>query len=663
MKNIMYESFINKIVVFFTLILSIVFCQSAQDLIKLRSEYENFKKNQTNQNLNISNDPNNQDINSNSAQEILVPLSPIFQFADTANSRLDKFFGYNFFTAQDTLRFWENLPPPASYVLGPGDELIVSLWGETELRKRYNISRDGNFYDEKVGLVNISGKTIELAGEALKKEFSKIYSTLSGSNPSTYIDVTLGKLKLINVNFVGQVNKPGLYPIHPFSNLITALVQIGGVDTTGSLRKITIRRAQKEISVDLYEYFLMGKIPDKIQLRDQDIVYVPIRQSKVELIDAIKKPGIYESLESETVEDLIRYGGGLLPNASKILSVEKIIPIEKRKNDSIVSKNIYLDYKNLNKYYLNDGDKIKAFVVPESEEYVEIFGQIKRPGKYPFSKNMKVKDLINLSGGLSDSTFKKSVYLKNSELVRMSEKNRYGNVIKIDLNNLNDIRNNIVLNNLDKLMIYQNVNFQRKKNVLISGEVNIPGEYPLISDSETLKSVLKRSGGLTNKALKKGISIYRESKYSNYEKLNKDLQEVKTNKRIQVAWSNESIILAPGDSIVVKESSFTVEVLGEVYNPGLIEFKTGKNLSFYINQAGGLTSKANTKGIVIIYPNGIVYPKKWYTNKKIVDGSTIFIDTKEDEIQFNATEFASNWTSILSSIITAYVLATQINSN
>ena len=169
-----------------------------------------------------------------------------------------RYFGYDYFTRRDTVAFWENLPTPANYLLGPGDELIISLWGETQLRETYTISREGKIYDEKVGLLNIAGKTIEVAKEYLENQFGRVYATLKGNNPTTYMDVSLGQLRSINVNFVGEVNYPGVYPVHPFSTLITGLIQAGGIDTTGSLRKIQIKReGVLKTEVDLYDYLFL----------------------------------------------------------------------------------------------------------------------------------------------------------------------------------------------------------------------------------------------------------------------------------------------------------------------------------------------------------------------------------------------------------------------
>ena len=257
-----------------------------------------------------------------------------------------KHFGYDFFTQRDTVAFWENLPTPANYQLGPGDELVVSLWGETQLRQSYTINREGKIYDDKVGLLNLMGKSMDGAKKYLKTQFGRIYATLNGKMPTTFIDVSLGELRSINVNFVGEVQYPGVYPVHPFSTVITGLIQAGGVETSGSLRNIQIKRdGEVAASVDLYDYLLKGNLPNNIQLRDQDIVVIPVRRSTVEVDSAVVNPGIYEGVRGETVFDLIQYAGGLTPDAADNIGLSRIKPMGERSAEDVYEGH-YIDIEN-----------------------------------------------------------------------------------------------------------------------------------------------------------------------------------------------------------------------------------------------------------------------------------------------------------------------------
>ena len=273
---------------------------------------------------------------------------------------------------------------------------------------------------------------------------------------------------------------------------------------------------------------------------------------------------------------------------------------------------------------------------------------------------MTLKTLLNLGGGFEDSTFWKTVYQDQAKIIRRDPDSRYETVININLNDIYNGSSNhdIPIQNLDRVIIHANLNYFEKENVTITGEVNIPGAYPLIKDNETLQSILNRAGGYTTKALENGISIYRDEKYFDVITAQNVLAGVAG--KVRVAWQNESIALMPGDNIVVKESTGTVNVSGQVYNPGLIEFVKGRNLRHYINAAGGITERGNNKSIIVVYANGVVSPNKWYTTPRIEDGATIMINEKPPEEPFDATQFATNWTSIISSMITAIVLSKQL---
>ncbi|MBT4435393.1 hypothetical protein HOD02_03650 [bacterium] len=676
----------HKLFVYFIFIkvltISCIFSQSLKDFEKMQSEYKKFKNNQD-QYLNTDSDFNSVESVGSLPNEAFI--TPYSLEIDDKKTKEEKYFGYDFFTIRDTVSFWENLPSPSNYLLGAGDELILSMWGQTQLRQTYTISREGNIYDDKVGLLNLGGRTVIEAFDYLKIQFGNIYSTLNGKNPSSFIDISLGELRSINVNFVGHVNYPGVYPIHPFSNLITGLIQSGGVDTSGSLRQIQIKRDGKLLSsIDMYDYFISGELSTTIQLRDQDIIIVPPRLSYVTVDSAVYRPGIYESLPNETIYDLIEFAGGRTYDAGDKIGVRRIRPVKER-IDGNFYESLYLDHSRSKMVSTSINDRITVYPLFKEIQKVEIIGQVKVPGSYHYYEGMTLKEILSLSGGFSDTTFNKSIYLNKAEIIRRNPDSRYEEVITVNLNNLIDKKNNkeILLQNLDRVVIHENPNFFEKENILIVGEVNIPGSYPLIEDGESLKKILRRAGGLTSKALQNGIAIYRSREYFENELLNSSVFSSNENDRnnifnvnseenldieeyevepakLRVAWQNSNIGLMPGDSIIVKEKSSTVYVAGAVYNPGVLEYKKGKSLNFYINSAGGLTELGNKDGIIILYPNGLVSPKKWYSRPRVQDGSTIIISEKIIKEPFNITAFATNWTSILSSMITVIVLSRQL---
>jgi len=648
--------------------------QSVQDLQRMKSEYERMQELQSRQKIGLD---QNEIIDPQTGLPGRAAVTPYLMLPTKDHDEKIKYFAYDFFTNRDTVAFWENLPTPVNYLIGPGDELIISLWGQTQLRQSYTISREGKIYDTKVGLLNLTGKTMSEASHYLKEQFSRIYATLKVPNPTTFMDVTLGKLRSINVNFVGRVKYPGVYPVHPFSTVITGLIQAGGVDTTGSLRNIQIKRDGKIFTeVDFYAYFLRGELPEKIQLRDQDIVVIPVRNKIVTIDKAVVTPGIYEGVSGETIYDLIQYAGGLTPEGSSTIGVKRIKPINERTEQNIY-ENFYLEIDDAKLFEIQNGDHLTIHRLFKEQEFIELIGQVKIPGIYNFYEGMRVTDLLKLGGGLEDSTFIKSIYIKKAEIIRRNSASRYEKIINIDLEKIIKSKEeaDILLHNLDRVVIFANLNYFERKNVQILGEVNIPGFYPLLNDNETLKSLINRAGGLSSKALENGISIYREKIYFEdppKDKVLTQLQEQTTvgrtdvemegqNTKIKLAWEGLAVTLMPGDSIIIKEKVGAVFVTGEVYNPGLVEFQKGKSLRYYLNSAGGINNYGNRNNVIVVYPNGITIPWRQFRSIKIMDGSTIVVYQKADLSPFDATEFANTTLSLLSSLVTIFVLTQQIS--
>ena len=468
---------LNTLFVYLVLLGAPLLSQTSKSIQQLKLEYERLKADD----ITIPSDMEQTPLNLDAPDEVeIVPFTDEIAFPFIYKENRLKHFGYNFFTNRDTIRFWENLPVPLNYNLGPGDELILSLWGETQIRQSYIISRDGKIYDDKVGLLILSGKTLSEAKDYLKTQFGRVYSTLKEPSPSTYIDLSIGDLRSINVNFVGNVNFPGIYPLNPYSNLMTGLISAGGVDTTGSLRNIQIKRDNKIYkTVDLYEFLIYGGISDSLILRNQDIVIVPARKSIVEIDSAVVNPGIYETKEMETVDELIKHAGGFKNNASDIISVKRILAKNERKNGKSFESS-YISRLEAKSFSTNLLRSVSVQPLMEEEQYVEIIGQVKFPGKYSFYKDMTLSSLFNLSSGFNDTTFIKSVFLSQGEIIRRQPDQRYDEVISFDVKDVKDNINDLFLENLDRVVIHANLNYFEKKPVQILGEVNIPGNYPVL---------------------------------------------------------------------------------------------------------------------------------------------------------------------------------------
>ena len=612
--------------------------QSISDINRMRNQYEEYieKRDKI-----FNNEDNNLDgIDGNLPEKEQIDLEDFDKDIDE-DVRLE-FFGYDFFTAKDSILIWNNLPIPPSYLLGPGDEIIISLWGETQLRESYTISRDGSLYIERVGQLSLTGKTIEQAEKYLVKQFQKVYETLKGTRPSTFMDVSLGQLKSINVTFVGEVNSPGVYPIHPFSTVLTGLIQVGGIDTTGSLRNIQIIRSGEDPHrVDFYKFLLSGKSANsKIKLQDNDVVFIPPRLSRVEIVGAIKRPGIYEADDNDNILDLVNYAAGLRSDAdNKIL-----VSFKKFSKDGNNIEKKYIPFNQSNEFSSKNVNRVIAFTLPDYDKSVYIYGQVKKPGLYGFEEGMNMLDIMKISGGLFDKTFYKTIYAPRADIIRRDFKSNYPKVIPINLEELKqgNQTQNVKLHNWDIILIRKNKNFTLPKQVQITGEVNIPGYYTLSKPRETLQSLIERSGGYTNRAFNDGIQLYRDT--------------------VKVALDNFNFSLSDGDSIHVPSNPGVVEVIGEVYSPGYVQFRNRRSLKSYIEAAGGYTLDARKKYITIIQPNGDVKVKDSFWSPRVEEGALIIVHKKREELPFDATAFFKDAASLAASLTTIiYIINTQNN--
>ena len=626
----------RKITIHVALILfaGVALAQSQQDIERYKKQYEQLLQDRSsNQVIGVENI--SESIDGDIPTEFIMAEKKDVEKTE----KTLKYFGYNFFTMRDSIPIWDNLPLPSSYRLGPGDEIIISLWGETQLRSSYFIGRDGMVYIERVGQLNLTGKSMEQAGSYLEKQFQKVYETLKGSNPSTFLDVSLGKLKSINVTFVGEVKLPGIHPLHPFSTVLTGLIQAGGVDTTGSLRNIQIIRGDNDPQqVDLYAFLSAGKTAAaNTRLQDNDVIFIPTRNSSIEIEGAVKRPGIYESIPGETVADLVDYAGGLKINAQHNLAVYRLNPASSSLEQNAKSV-IYVPFNEAHQVTIQGNEQIIVYAVPDYTKSVYVFGQVKNPGEYGFEEGMHLLDLMHLVGGLFDDTYYQTIYAEKADILRRNSKSNFPEIISVNLADLiqGNQTQNIELQNWDIVLVRQNQNFTISKQVQITGSVKVPGVYSLQQPNETLENLLDRSGSFTDQAYVDGVKLFRNN--------------------LQVAMNNFDLALVDGDSIDVPEHSGVVQVLGEVYNTGYVQYVNKRNLNNYIEAAGGFTLDARKKYITVIYPNGDVKVKGTFITPVIKEGSVIIVHTKEEQLPFDMTEFLKETASIIASLATIFYI-------
>ena len=302
--------------------------------------------------------------------------------------------------------------------------------------------------------------TIFQAEEAIISKLSRIYSTLSNSSPSTQLDVELGKVLSMNIYFSGEVLNPGLHLIHPFSDIFVALISAGGVANSGSLRNIEIIRNSNVVeTVDLYSFFTDGKSNfSKLKLVDGDVIHVPVVEKRVEIKGSIFKPSKYELLPNEFFEDLINFSGGLTPNASSLIVLDRTIPLNQRSSDDNATTSMNIDYKKNSSSLisLENGDIINIKPIGFSQSKVRVFGKVKNPGEYS-AMNSSLKDILDFAGGFNDPLFRKSI---NNEIIilRLDENQFYAQEYKVKYKDSAAF----IMNPGDKIFVYENTNYNRK---------------------------------------------------------------------------------------------------------------------------------------------------------------------------------------------------------
>ena len=319
---------------------------------------------------------------------------------DVRGSNVRNIFGHNIFRNRNlTFEPNENLATPDDYKLGPGDEVVINVWGNNEDRIRQTISPEGRIFVTQIGPIYLNGLTIEQANELIRDLFASKYADVADEGSD--ISLTLGNLRTIQVDIMGEVTTPGTYRISPFSTLFHALYNAGGTTSSGSLRSIEVMRNGRKIaSSDIYDYLFNGKRSNDIRLQEGDVIIVPTYDRLVEVIGEVKRPSTYELKKGETLSDLIKYSGGMKATAfTNRASVDRVINGEK--TFAIIESN---DFESTR---LDDGDIVnigKAIDIYDNR--VEIGGAVFRPGYYAIDSEVKtIKDLVKIADGLKEDAF------------------------------------------------------------------------------------------------------------------------------------------------------------------------------------------------------------------------------------------------------------------
>jgi protein involved in polysaccharide export with SLBB domain len=538
-------------------------------------------------------------------------------FAGRQNADSLPAFGYNIFAGSaSAFQSSLNVPVPSSYVVGPGDEIIITMWGETQLQHTLTVNKEGNIYIPDVGMVNVNGLSLRGLRQKLYGILSKTYSSLNVSangDAKSSLDVSTGSLRTIKVYVLGEVNKPGGYTLPSLSTSFTALYYSGGPTLKGSLRKIKILRGGSEISaIDLYDYLTKGDQSKDVMLEDGDIIFVPPVGQRVALAGEVFRPAVYELKEGDELKDLLTYAGGLTFNSYfERVHIERIIPFDQRKLFVNNIMDIDLKFKSVEElrnssYELSDGDVVDILRINKKpENRVTILGKVKKPGIYELSSNiMTVRDLIYNADSLLPDAFREKAILTRTLPTEKKE------IINVDLNKVlqGDLGSNFTLKNRDKLEVYGIERFFPTRTVEISGAVKKPGIYKRFNNM-TVTDLIVLAGGLTDSATTKNIEITRMDTTAQTAFAHKFLVSLPGR-----YWDNSGskpFYLDDYDRVLIKPDPVktfnqTVVLSGQVKFPGTYTLLfEGEKIYDFIKRAGGFKFSAYTDGMYVYRKNSL----------------------------------------------------------
>ena len=659
-------------------------------------------------------------------------------------ARSNQVFGRNIFNTRNlTFEPSVNIATPLNYRLGPGDEVIIDIWGASQNTIRQQISPDGTINIQKIGPVNLNGLTISEANDYLKKTLNKIYNGLNNTNdPTSDIRLTLGSIRTIQINVMGEVVQPGTYSLSSFSTVFHALYRAGGVSDIGSLRNVQLVRNGKNIAtIDVYQFIMKGHIQDDIRLQEGDVVIVPAYDVLVKIDGKVKRPMRFEMKKDENLSTLISYAGGFDADAYtrslrvvrqngqeyEVNTVKDLdYSVYKMRNGDVVTAEAILN-RFTNKleirgavyrpgiYQLNGklntvrelvneaqgltGDAflnravlyrqredlttevipvdIKAIMdgtspniilakndilyIPsihdlEDRGDVVIHGEVAKPDSYPYADNMTLEDLIIQAGGLREAA--SVVRVDVSRRIRNPhstvDNDTIGRTYTFSLKEgfVVDGTPGFVLQPYDEVYVRRSPGYQAQQNVVVEGEILFGGSYAMTSREERLSDLINKAGGTTNYAYLRGAKLTRVATEGEKKRMgdvirlmSRQLGEammdslgvrvedhftvgIDLEKAIANPGSASDLVLREGDVVFIPKNTNTVTINGAVMVPNTVSYIAGKNIDYYLNQAGGYSDNAKKSKKFIVYMNGQVTKVKGSGKKQIEPGCEIIVPSK-----------------------------------
>ena len=501
-------------------------------------------------------------------------------------------FGRNLFSqANPNFQPNVNTPIPTTYVLGPGDQVVVDIYGASQQTLIHTISPEGTVTVSGYGPIYLSGLTVAAAQQKLR-------NTIGSRYKSSDLRLTIGNTRTIQVNIMGEVRAPGTYHLSAFANVFYALYRAGGPSSLGTLRNIKVYRNGRLVTiVDLYEFILNGRLAGNINLQDNDVIQVPTYECLVGITGSVKRPMFYEMRKNESVATLLKYAGGFTGDAHKT-SVNLVRQTGERYQVYTIGE------FDMSTFKLEDNDAITVDgMINRFENMVEIKGAIFRPGQFQLGGNVtSVRGLIEAAGGLTEDAYQEHAVLHRLKADRSLE------ILPVDVQGImGGTVADIPLKNEDVLFIMTQEDLRQERTLTISGQVMSPGTYEY-ADNVTIEDLIVMAGGLRDQASLMRVEVSRvlRDKYAT-KKTNQYAQKFHFDlKNGLFIDQDRKFLLEPYDHVTIYASpvfnqSKMVTVRGEVHWEGTVAMEQrNTHLSDIIEMAGGITEQAYLRGATLM---------------------------------------------------------------
>ena len=531
---------------------------------------------------------NDNDIVTREGDEAPQYVAPVEPEATTGK----KVFGRDIFNNKAlTFEPQMNIATPQNYVVGPGDQIIIDVYGDTQKSEQLQVSPDGDVVVPDYGPIRVSGLSVAQAQQRIRSALGTYYA-------SSEVRVTLGQTRTIMVNVMGEVKVPGTYTLSAFATVFHALYMAGGINDLGTLRSIKVFRQGRQISVvDIYEFILNGRLAGNVRLQDNDVIQVGAYESIVDIAGRVKRPMAYELRKNESLSTLLKYSGGFANDAYK-KSLRVLRKNGRMKSVFNVEEFEMADFK------MFDGDSVSVdSIIDRFENMVEVKGAVFRPGMYHLGEKVhSVRSLIENADGLTEEA------MVSRAVMRRMKPNRTQEVVSIDLKGIMEGTSaDVPLENEDILFIPTMAEHQNLRTLTIDGEVIFPGVYEY-AEKMTIEDLILQAGGLTDKASTAKVDVARRM-----------IDPAATTSTMDIAKTfsfsinpgfefdgDKSFTLEPFDVVSVRRSPvsaepFTVRVEGEIAFQGSYTLQQkNQRLSDVVKEAGGIIPGAYVRGARLI---------------------------------------------------------------